>query len=191
MELVVKLHSYCVLNDMPYCIKYATDAICWSQAPERLKDLCKQRKRWHLGLFQSMWKHKIMLFNPKFGAVSLISYFYFLIYELLSPFIEIFGVLSMIVSFLVDLINVPFMLLFFLIYAIFGCILTLTAFFARTQTIDLKISAGDVAKALSLCLFEISALRFVLAFVRATAFVGYKKKKLNWGRIERKKINIS
>ena len=190
MELVVKLHEYCVLNDIPYCIKYATDAICWSQAPERLRDLCKQRKRWHLGLFQSMWKHRIMLFNPKFGAVGIISYFYFLVYELLSPFIEIFGVASMIAAFAVDLINVPFMLLFFLIYAIFGCVLTLTAFFARTQTIDLEISVGDVAKAVLLCFFEICVLRFVLAFVRATAFVGYKKKKLNWGRIERKKINI-
>lgn len=190
MELVVKLHEYCVLNDIPYCIKYATDAICWSQAPERLRDLCKQRKRWHLGLFQSMWKHRIMLFNPKFGAVGIISYFYFLVYELLSPFIEIFGVASMIIAFAVDLINVPFMLLFFLIYAIFGCVLTLTAFFARTQTIDLEISVGDVAKAVLLCFFEICVLRFVLAFVRATAFVGYKKKKLSWGRIERKKINI-
>ena len=190
MELVVKLHEYCVLNDIPYCIKYATDAICWSQAPERLRDLCKQRKRWHLGLFQSMWKHRIMLFNPKFGAVGIISYFYFLVYELLSPFIEIFGVASMTAAFAVDLINVPFMLLFFLIYAIFGCVLTLTAFFARTQTIDLEISVGDVAKAVLLCFFEICVLRFVLAFVRATAFVGYKKKKLNWGRIERKKINI-
>lgn len=190
MELVVKLHEYCVLNDVPYCIKYATDAICWSQAPERLRDLCKQRKRWHLGLFQSMWKHRIMLFNPKFGAVGIISYFYFLVYELLSPFIEIFGVASMIAAFAVNLINVPFMLLFFLIYAIFGCVLTLTAFFARTQTIDLEISVGDVAKAVLLCFFEICVLRFVLAFVRATAFVGYKKKKLNWGKIERKKINI-
>lgn len=190
MELVVKLHEYCVLNEMPYSIKYATDAICWSQAPERLRDLCKQRKRWHLGLFQSMWKHRIMLFNPKFGAVGIISYFYFLVYELLSPFIEIFGVASMIIAFAVDLINVPFMLLFFLIYAIFGCVLTLTAFFARTQTIDLEISVGDVAKAVLLCFFEICVLRFVLSFVRATAFVGYKKKKLNWGRIERKKINI-
>lgn len=190
MELVVKLHEYCVVNDIPYCIKYATDAICWSQAPERLRDLCKQRKRWHLGLFQSMWKHRIMLFNPKFGLVGIISYFYFLVYELLSPFIEIFGVASMLVAFAIDLINVPFMLLFFLIYAVFGCVLTLTAFFARTQTIDLKISPGDIAKAVSLCFFEICVLRFVLAFVRATAFVGYKKKKLNWGRIERKKINI-
>lgn len=190
MELVVKLHEYCSLNNMPYSIKYATDAICWSQAPERLRDLCKQRKRWHLGLFQSMWKHRIMFFNLKFGFVSIVSYFYFLLYELLSPFIEIFGVCSMIAAFLVGLINIPFMILFFTIYAVFSCILTLTAFFARTQTIDLDITPGDALKAVLLCFFEISVLRFVLAFVRATAFIGYKKKKLNWGRIERKKINL-
>jgi hypothetical protein len=137
-----------------------------------------------------MWKHRVMLASPKFGAVSFISYFYFLLYELLSPFIEIFGVTTMIIAFLVDLINIPFMILFFLIYTVFGCILTLTAFFARIQTVDLKISFMDTLKAILLCFFEISCLRFVMAFVRATAFIGYKKKKLNWGRIERKKINI-
>lgn len=190
MELVVKLHEYCVSNDIPYRIRYATDAICWSQAPEKLGDLCKQRKRWHLGLFQSMWKHKGMFINPKYGPVSFVSYLYFLFYELLSPFIEIFGVLTMIIAFALDLLNVPFMLLFFMIYAIFSCVLTMTAFFARIQTIDLKISFSDVIKAMGLCFFEISALRFVMAFVRATAFIGYKKKKLNWGRIERKKIEL-
>ena len=190
MELVVKLHEYCVTNDMPYAIKYATDAICWTQVPERLRDLRKQRKRWHLGLFQSMWKHRVMLANPKFGPVSFISYFYFLIYELLSPFIEIFGVITMILAFAVDLINVPFMVLFFLIYALYNCVLTLTAFFARIQTTDLKISFMDVVKAVLMCFFEVCVLRFIMAFVRATAFIGYRKKKLNWGRIERQKINI-
>lgn len=190
MELVVKLHEFCVKNEMPYRIRYATDAICWSQAPERLKDLCKQRKRWHLGLFQSMYKHKGMFANPKYGLVSFISYFYFLIYELLSPYIEVFGVATIVGAFCLDLLNVPFMILFFLIYAFFSCVLTLTAFFARIQTIDLKISPLDAIKAIGLCFFEISLLRFVMAFVRATAFIGYKKKRLNWGQIQRQKIDL-
>lgn len=190
MELVVKLHEYCVTNEIPYLIRYATDAICWTQVPERLRDLCKQRKRWHIGLFQSMWKHKSMFFNLKYGAVSFISYVYFLLYELLSPFIEIFGVLTMILAFVVDLNNIPFMILFFMIYAVFSSVLSLTAFFARIQTIDLKISFSDVLKAVLLCFFEVSCLRFVMAFVRMTAFIGYRKKKLQWGRIERKKIDL-
>ena len=34
----------------PYRIRYATDAVCWTQVPESLGDLCKQRRRWHIGL---------------------------------------------------------------------------------------------------------------------------------------------
>ena len=115
MELVVKLHLFCREHDIPYRIRYATDAICWTQAPESLKDLCKQRRRWHIGLFQSMQKHRVMLLNPRFGLVGTLSYLYFLIYELLSPYIEVFGILTMVLAYLVDLLNLPFMLLFFLI----------------------------------------------------------------------------
>ncbi len=191
MELVVKLHEYCVMNEKPYLIKYATDAICWTQAPEKLGDLCKQRRRWHLGLFQSMWRHKRLFFNLKFGLVSFISYMYFLIYELLSPMIEFIGILTIVLSYMVDLLNVPFMILFFAIYAVFGSILSLTAFFARIQTIDLTLTFKDIMKAVFLCFFEIVFLRFVLAFVRMTAFIGYKKKKMQWGKIERKHINLN
>ena len=190
MELVVKLHEYCTISGIDYAIRYATDAICWTQVPERLRDLCKQRKRWHLGLFQSMYKHRIMFCNYRFGAVSYVSYIYFLIYELLSPFIEVFGVFTMVLAWWCDLINVPFMLLFFFIYAVFGGVLTLTAFFSRIYTADLSVSFRDGVKAVCLCLFELGLLRFILAWVRCTAFVGYKKKKLNWGHIERRKIDL-
>lgn len=59
-----------------------------------------------------MYKHRVMFSNHRFGAVSFVSYFYFLIYELLSPFIEVFGVFTMVLAWWCDLINVPFMLLF-------------------------------------------------------------------------------
>ncbi len=190
MELVVKLHEYCGSNGLSYRIRYATNAICWTQAPERLKDLCGQRRRWHLGLFQSMTLHKALMGNLSYGPVSLISYMYFLFFELLSPYIELTGIVTILLAFIVNLINLPFMILFFLIYAVFGAVLSLTAFFSRIQTVDLTISFTDVIKAVLLCLFEISILRFILAFVRATAFKGYRKKKMQWGRIERKRIQM-
>ena len=190
MELVVKLHVFCREHNMDYRIRYATDAICWTQAPESLRDLCKQRRRWHIGLFQSMTRHRRMLMNPKYGLVGCISYLYFLIYELLSPYIEIFGIFTIALAFAVDLINVPFMILFFLIYVLYSSILSLTAFFARIHTIDLKLTAMDVIKAVGLCALELSCLRFILAWVRATALFGYKKKKNAWGKIERKQIKF-
>lgn len=190
MELVVKLHVFCREHAIPYRIRYATDAICWTQAPEKLKDLCKQRRRWHIGLFQSMKRHRRMLAKPKYGLVGLISYLYFLIYELLSPYIEIFGLVTVVLALAVDLLNMPFMVLFFLIYVVYSAILSLTAFFARIHTIDLKLTASDVLKAIGLCALEVSCLRLILSFVRATALIGYKKKKHAWGKIERKKIQF-
>jgi len=190
MELVVKLHEFCVSNELPYRIRYATGAICWTQVPERMKDLCTQRRRWHLGLFQSMTRHRGLFANLNYGPVSFISYLYFLLYELLSPYIEVFGVLTILLAFWVDLINVPFMILFYIVYAVFGAVLSLTAFFSRIQTIDLSISFPDGIKAVLLCLFEVTCLRFVMAAVRATAFRGYRDKKLQWGRIERRKIEL-
>lgn len=190
MELVVKLHEFCVSNALPYRIRYATEAICWTQVPESLRDLCTQRRRWHLGLFQSMTRHRALFAKPRYGPVSFISYLYFLLYELLSPYIEVFGVLTVLLAFWLDLINVPFMLLFFGIYAVFGSVLTLTAFFSRIQTIDLDVSFSDAVKAVLLCLFEVTFLRFVMAFIRATAFRGYRRKKLQWGKIERREIHL-
>ncbi len=43
-------------------------------------------------------RHRRILANPKYGMVSFVSYLYFLIYELLSPYIEVFGVLTMAVA---------------------------------------------------------------------------------------------
>lgn len=191
MELIVKLHVFCRENQIPYRIRYAADAVCWTQVPERFRDLVKQRKRWHIGLFQSMSRFRRIFLNPKFGMVSFISYMYFLLYELLSPYIEVFGVLTVLFAYYVDLINVPFMILFFLIYAVYSAVLSLTAFFSRVHTADLKLTGSDMLKAVGLCFFEVSCLRFAMAWVRMSALWGYGRKKNQWGRIERKKIDFN
>ncbi len=191
MELVVKLHEYCLANDIPYKMKYATDAICWTQVPEKLDNLIKQRRRWHIGLFQSLIMHRNIFLNPKMGVVGFISYLYFLFFELLSPYIEVFGTLTVLLAYILDMLNVRFMVIFFMIYVIFGSVMSLSSFFARIHTIDLSFDVRGVFKALSLCAVEITALRFILAATRFMSLINYRRSKRRWGVIDRKKINIS
>lgn len=191
MELVVKLHSFCRINKLPYGIRYASDAICWSQCPSSIRDLHKQRRRWYLGLFQCLKKHRKMFLSSEYGMVGNISFLYYLLYELLSPMIELFGILTVILAYKVNLINVPFMILFFLIYAAYGAVLTITAFFSRIYTQNIKLSVMDVVKAVYLCVAESIFFRFIQAFTRITAFFGYKKKRNAWGQIKRQKINLN
>ena len=187
MELVVKLHVYCRNNQQKYAIRYEPNAVCWSQAPTSLKDLMKQRRRWHLGLFQSMVLHRQIFANPRFGLVSWISYMYYLLFELLSPAIEVFGILTMVLAACFGFLNVPFMLRYFLFYAAYGAAMTMTAFFQRIYTQNLRITLLDAARALAMCFMESLFFRYVLSFVRVTSFIGYRRKKNQWGAIKRVK----
>ncbi len=123
------------------------------------------------------------------GPWGFASYMYFFIYEFLSPFIEFFGIIVTAISLIAGLVNLKFFLMFTLIYALFGASLTMTSFFTRVQISDLKLRWRDVLKAALMCVLELVFMHTVLTYVRATAFLGYRKKKLQWGRIERKKIN--
>lgn len=185
MELVVKLHAFCRTNKIAYRMRYVPDAVCWSQAPGNLKDLGKQRRRWHIGLFESLWHYRRAVGRKEYGLMVSISFMYFWLYELLSPYIEFFGLFTIVLAFAVNLINVPFMLLFFAVYAVYGCTLTLIAFFSRIHTQQLSISVKGIVKAVLLSIFELFGMRFVLLLIRANALIGYRKKRNVWGNLQR------
>lgn len=185
MELVLKIHAFCRNNNRKYSIRYEPNAVCWSQIPSSIGDLIKQRRRWYLGLFQCMVKYNWIFANLRFGLVSLVSYMYFLFFELLSPVIEVFGVLIMLLNIYVGINNLLFMVDFFLLYSLFGIILSTTSFFQTIYTQNLKIKFNDALKAVIMCIVENFFFRYFFSFVRMTAFVGYKKRKLKWGEIKR------
>ena len=185
MELVAKLHAYCRNNLERYSIRYEPNAVCWSQAPSTLPDLFKQRRRWHIGLFQCITRYRFMFLKSRFGLVGTASYLYYLLYELYSPIIEVIGLAGTAVAALAGLLNAKFMLQFYLLFAVYSAILTVTAFFQRIYTQNIHISRQDVFRACIMCLIENIFFRFVFDFIRLNAFIGYRKNKGTWGTIKR------
>jgi len=164
---------------------YQPNAVCMTQAPESFRDLRTQRRRWHIGLFQSMIKHRRIMFNLKFGFVSFFSYLYYLLYELFSPFIEVFGLVAILVAFHIDALNLNYMIIFFIMYAIYGTVITLSAFSQHIYTQRFRISLWDMIKALFFCVIEFILFRYILVIVRIIAFLRYGKNKATWGQIKR------
>ncbi|MCL2842505.1 MAG: glycosyltransferase [Oscillospiraceae bacterium] len=185
MELVLKLHGFCRNNGMKYRMSYQPSAICLTQAPTSFQDLRTQRRRWHIGLLQSMFSHRRIMFNLKFGLVSFFSYLYYLAYELLSPIIEIFGILTIILAAYMGVLNVGYMVVFLVVYAIFGSIISLSAFSQQIYTQKFRVSLLDMLKTLFLCILEFVFFRYVLVIVRLVAFIRFRKNKNTWGKIKR------
>ena len=185
MELVLKLHVYCRNNQIKYRIGYQSNAVCMTQAPARFRDLKTQRRRWHIGLLQSMFTHRQVMFNLKFGLVSFFSYFYYLAYELMAPAIELLGIVTIILALFLTVLNIEYMIVFLVVYAIYGTIISLSAFSQHLYTQRFRLSPWDMLKILFLCILEFGIFRYVLAVVRLMAFLRYGKNKSTWGKIER------
>ncbi len=190
MELVVRMHVFCRNNKIPYQVCYEPNAVCWSQVPESLNDLRKQRRRWHLGLFQSLIKHRRIFMNPNYGWLGIGSYLYYLLYELLSPVFQLIGWITMAASAALGILNWDFMIRFYLMYTMYNAVLTLTIFFQRIYTLHLRRKLIDIVKAIFICILENVFFRLFLDVVRVTAFFGYGKGKKQWGEITRVKQSM-
>ncbi|MCL2360496.1 MAG: glycosyltransferase [Defluviitaleaceae bacterium] len=185
MELALKTHVYCRNNNINYRMRYASSAVCLTQAPSRFKDLIGQRRRWHLGMFQSMRAHWQIFLNLRFGVVSFLSFMYYLLYELLSPIVEIFGIVAIIAASHLHLLNVRFMVVFLILYVLYGVVLSLCIYMQHIYQQKFKLSISDLLKAFIVCLLEFIFFRYLLVFTRLQAFIRYRKNKKTWGTIKR------
>ena len=80
------------LHRLGYQIAYAPEAIAWTEAPETWRTLAKQRFRWAFGTMQCLWKHRDIVFNPRFGSLGWFSlpgiWFYQILLVALTPLVD-------------------------------------------------------------------------------------------------------
>jgi len=76
------------IRKLGYRIGYEEAAIGWTEAPDRLRLLARQRFRWAYGTLQCMWKHRDALFRPRYGALGFVSMPNVWIFQVLFPLIS-------------------------------------------------------------------------------------------------------
>lgn len=67
------------LQRLGYRVVQDNEAVAWTEAPLSVRGLFKQRLRWTYGNIQTLYKHRAMLFNPKHGALGLLTMPYALV----------------------------------------------------------------------------------------------------------------
>ncbi|MGH9642062.1 MAG: glycosyltransferase, partial [Terriglobales bacterium] len=56
-----------------HIIRYDEDAIAYTEVPESLTALARQRLRWTFGTLQSAWKHRDTTFRARYGNMGLVT----------------------------------------------------------------------------------------------------------------------
>lgn len=185
LELVVRLHENCRRKRKPYRIVFVPDPVCWTEVPASLPDLFRQRNRWHRGLLQSLWRHRRILFNPRFGIVGAVAFPYFLFFETLGPFIEILGYLVVTLSMILGIINWQFFFLFFTLAVMYGVFLSIAAILLEEISFRRYPGWLDLAKLVVFGVLENFGYRQILSVSKVQAFWQFMRRRRAWGEIQR------
>lgn len=74
-------------------IAYDEDAVAWTEAPETLRALGKQRFRWSFGTLQCLWKHRAVLWTRRPSALAFIgmpqAWLFQIAFAVVSPAIDL------------------------------------------------------------------------------------------------------
>lgn len=187
IELIIRLHSHFLRNKKEYNIRFLPEPICWTEVPVDYKSLKNQRNRWHRGLADSIWRHKYMLFNPRYKHIGLLVLPFFLIFELLGPILQILSYIYLIAIFFIpEYMNISFVVLFLAVSIIYGMVISLISVLAEEIAFKTYTSTKDILILTAYSFIENLGYRQVHAFWQVAGLIDFMKGKKGWGKMMRK-----
>jgi cellulose synthase/poly-beta-1,6-N-acetylglucosamine synthase-like glycosyltransferase len=186
MELVVRMHRHMFEQKRSHRVVFVPEPVCWTEVPESIRVLQRQRNRWQRGSFESLWRHRKMFFNPKFGMVGMLGYPYFVFFELLGPIVELLGYAMTILGLLLGLIRKDTAILFFVVSLLFGLLLSLVSVMLEEFTLRKYPSARDLRILLGAAVLENLGFRQLTAVWRLQGMIDELRGKTGWGKMERR-----
>jgi cellulose synthase/poly-beta-1,6-N-acetylglucosamine synthase-like glycosyltransferase len=155
-------------------IVYVPNAIGWTEAPESVRTLARQRFRWAYGTLQCLWKHRDMVFNWKYRALGWFSlpsiWFFQIVLVAVTPLVDLFLFASL--PFGVWRAVMPFIITFLamdVILATLACILEREPIARAWRILPMRLIYRPL---LSYCILK--------AILRAV-----KGAWVSWGKLER------
>lgn len=186
MELVVKVHGWIREKGTDERIEFVPDPVCWTEAPTSAKVLRRQRRRWSQGLFESLWRHKYMTLNPKYGRLGFLAFPYFWMFEAFGALVEFAGYAYMMVAFSTGFLNTEFATLLLLAFVIYGSIFSTLSLMIEAWTTHNNTQPKSILKLVLMSITETFWYRPMMILFRLEGMVRFIFKKQEWGNMERK-----
>jgi cellulose synthase/poly-beta-1,6-N-acetylglucosamine synthase-like glycosyltransferase len=188
VELVVRLHRYLRGRGEPYRIEFVADPVCWTEVPEDFRTLARQRRRWHRGLAETMWRHRGAIGRPSLGPLGLLGMPYFLVFELLGPLIALAGYVILPLSWAFGLLDTDFLLAFLGMSVALGVLLSVSALALEEGAFRRHLRHRDAARLLAYAIVENAGFRQLTDALRVVAFVDIARRRGGWGEQRRRGI---
>lgn len=191
MELVVRMRRFMEEAKEPYEVVNIPEPLCWTEVPESKDILSRQRNRWMRGTMETLWKHRKLMFNPKYGKLGMVSLPYWFLFEFLGPLVEFSGYVVFLIFLLLGIVNWPFFFVLFalvistgILYSVYAVLVDLVGRQVYTKRKDfLTLIATAVAEPFYFHPLTVKA--------GVSGFIDYFKKSHSWGEMTRQGFSQS
>lgn len=187
MEMTVRLHRTLSARGVRYRVAFIPDPVCWTDVPEDIGTLARQRKRWQRGLAESLWNNRQLCFAKGSGTAGWVAFPYFVLFELLSPVIEVGGLLVMGLAFALDMMTGTNFLAFIAAAFALGLMLSTTSLLLEELSFHTYPKVRHLLVLFLVSILENFGYRQIMAVWRLQALYGWLTgQRILWGVMKRK-----
>lgn len=186
LDLTMRVHRMMRDRGESYQIVYEPSAVVWTEVPDTLRVLRRQRIRWHRGLMTAISDFKGMTFNPKYSSLGMVTWGGFFLFEYLAPIIEFIGWFVVPTAWMLGALSTESLIWMILIAFGAGLANSLTALLLD-ESYGFFNTARDTSRLLAMALLENFGPRQVTVMWRIRALVGGKSTR-GWGNMERRGV---
>lgn len=186
MELVVRLHRWHRRRRIPYRIRYLPDPICWTEAPEDLATLGRQRTRWQRGLIQSLLLHPPTAFGWRAGAAGWLAWPFMALFEWAGPVIELAGYGFMLAGAVTGAVSPAALAVFGLVALGAGILLSVNGLLLETMSLRLYARRRELLLLFAVAVLENFGYRQLTTFWRCRGiWQSLARRRHQWGVMKR------
>ncbi|WP_052503373.1 glycosyltransferase [Lacinutrix sp. Hel_I_90] len=187
LELCIRLRAHMERLKQPYAVVYIPETLCWTEAPSNYKVYITQRDRWARGLWETLKKHRYLLYNTKYGMMGTIFFPYWCFFEFGAPIVELLGVIYIIICGLLGIINWPICFALFIVVYLIGCLFSTLSILLYTINFKHYVKPSMLVKLLLAAYLEPFVTHPAMLYAEIK---GYYKKifgiQSSWGTMTRK-----
>ncbi len=186
MELVVRLHRFHREQGRDYRVAFVPEPVCWTEAPESLQALSRQRRRWQRGSLETFAAHRAMLFNPRYGRVGVLGLGGMLLVDVLGPAAEVVGYLLVPLLCFVGALSIDFLLAFLAVSFVFGVAISVGSLVLEEQQLRRANRTKDLLTLTCAAVLENFGYRQLNSVWRLIGCWEWARGGRGWGEMQRK-----
>jgi len=190
MELVVRLQRYCRERKLPSRVTFIPDPVAWTECPENLRVLGRQRDRWQRGLVESLARHRVMLGNPRYGRIGTLAFPYYFLLEALGPGLEFLGYIAFALTLILGLGSPMYIGAFFAVAVLYGMAISVGSVVLEELTFRRYARFQDLLTLFGVAILENVGYRQLSTFFRFRGLVSVMRRVRSWGSMDRRGFEV-